>query len=396
MEWIFHLFSSVFTGLLYMYVLSCIVPRFKREEGYKKSFTLFFFVIFFFLFDGREIKHTLALYFSVMLILRGVYKNSTFVSSMASLFLFVINLLSLMIASNISTMLFQHALDFRVIVSGVTFSSLLLYGGIVFVMTQYYRHAIKIFKKITHLSRKLERVLVLCNVLVFSLIIAYHRMAFSNLINIQKSGVFDLTNGKEVCFYTLSSYLFLTALSFLVVVLINRLFIVDYSMENYKFKAETDLMTGTLSREAGLNHLKMEMAQSLANDYELTIAYVDVNDLKKVNDVQGHKAGDLMLRTVTTIISENLRNRDEITRLGGDEFLVLFKKCNVEQAAKVWMRINEIFALVNRSRQYPFSLSVSVGFVQYDSNKHRDMMHLLNEADEKMYAYKKRFKEKTL
>lgn len=180
------------------------------------------------------------------------------------------------------------------------------------------------------------------------------------------------------------------------VVLINRLFIVDFSMENYKIKAETDLMTETLSREAGLAHLKNEMIQAALHGGHLTIAYIDINDLKKVNDLQGHKVGDVMIKTITSIICENLRGKDEIARLGGDEFMVVFKRCSKEQAARVWMRIGEAFSKVNQLGSYPFNLSASVGFVEYDPKRHKDMMQLLHEADENMYSYKKKLKSRLL
>lgn len=388
--------SCAISSGLFMYVLATIVPKFKSEPRFKHYITAGFLLLFFHLLDGTSLKHVILLYLSIMLILKGLYQNSSFVSSLGALFLFIINLLSMMIATNISIMLFQEVMDFRLIVLGASFKSLLVYVLAVLVLTQYYKKAIRVFKKVNHLSRKLERVLVICNVMVFTLIILFQKIAFTNLVKIESFGIFSIVNGKEICFYMLSSYVLVTVLSFIVVVLINRLFIVDYSMENYKFKAETDLMTGTLSREAGLAHLKSEMSHALMHQTELTIAYVDINDLKKVNDIQGHKAGDLMIRTITSIIHENLRHRDEITRLGGDEFLVVFKKCNLDQAARIWMRVNDAFMAINQTRQYPFSLSVSVGFVAFDPNKHRDYLHLLHEADENMYAYKKRFKEKVL
>lgn len=376
-----------------MYILSMIVPKFRGETTKKSVLTVVLITVFYMLGDERLLRDVLLFYGMIMLLLQGVYKTSSFVAGMGTFFLFIIQLLSAMITGNIATMLLDQHFDFRAIVGGAPLSCLLLYAVCAFVLTLYYKRAIKVFQNVNHLTRRLERLLVISNIVVFTFIIGYHRMAFSSLIKVAVSNGAVLN---AVDFYLFSSYVLATVLSFTVVVLINRLFIVDYSMEDYKFKAETDLMTGTLSREAGLNHLRREMTQVALHGGDLTVAYIDINDLKKVNDIQGHKAGDLMIKTITGIVHDNLRHRDEISRLGGDEFMVVFKKCNIEQAAKVWMRINDAFTAVNRSAQYSFTVSASVGFVQYDPLVHRDMNHLLHEADEKMYAYKKKFKQKAL
>ncbi|EKE05984.1 MAG: exported protein of unknown function [uncultured bacterium] len=219
-------------------------------------------------------------------------------------------------------------------------------------------------------------------------------MSFISLVKIAKTGVINSAGTSNLNFYMLTSYLFITAFSLLLILLVNRNFIIGNNLESYKFKAETDPLTGVLSREAGINHMKNEMTRSVLKGHPMTIAYVDVNELKRVNDHYGHKEGDKLIRTITDIIQSNLREFDVIARLGGDEFLLVFARCNEDLANKVWRRINDEFLQVNIQGVHRFRLSASVGFVQYNASKHRNSTDLLHEADEKMYIHKKHSKEK--
>lgn len=383
---------SLSNAALLMFVLSKMVPKFKGENYKKHLCTWIYLGVFLVLYDGTQLKDVIALFFSIMLIVRILYQNSSFIAGLSVFILFLIHLLASLATANILILTTQQIIDFRTLVEFSSLEIISIYAFSIYGLTWYYQRIIKVFQKMTHMTRRLVRLLTISNVIVFSAILTYHRIAFTSLNRIIETGLLGNQELKSICFYLLSSYFMITLLTFGVVILINRLFIVDNSMEDYKIKAEMDLMTGTLSREAGIRHLKTEMDHSLLYGQELTIAYIDINDLKKVNDLQGHQMGDDMIKIITEIIMDNLRNKDIIARLGGDEFMVVFNKCTIEQAAKVWMRISEVFFEINASTKYPFNLSASIGFVQFEPHKHKDVMHLLHEADENMYAYKKKLK----
>ena len=225
---------------------------------------------------------------------------------------------------------------------------------------------------------------------------AYQKLTFFNMVDFSVSGIINAPKSLSFDGYFLLTYCFVTTMSLILVVLINRLFIVDKNLERYKIKAETDVMTGVLSREAGLTHLKTEMSRAIAFKHDLTIAYIDVNDLKVVNDRFGHKEGDKLLRTISDIVQSKLREFDIVARLGGDEFLVVFARCNRGQAQRVWRRITEEFLKVNAEGNFAYKISASAGITQFNPAKHTSLLNFVHEADEEMYSQKKRIKETLL
>lgn len=87
--------------------------------------------------------------------------------------------------------------------------------------------------------------------------------------------------------------------------------------------AERDELTGASRRGAGLEMLAREVSRSRRLQQPLSVAFLDVDGLKVVNDEQGHPAGDSLLREVVSSLRERLRGYDVVTRYGGDEFVVV-------------------------------------------------------------------------
>ncbi len=392
MEIIQKMTFALVGALTFLYSLSIVVPKFSSQDKKQHFLTVFGVSACLLILDHSLIQDVLIFYSILILMIKVIYQKSTFIASLSVLFVYLIQILASMIAASTSVMVFHNLYDFRIVYDVLSWQSLGLQVIFVILLSQYYKRLMAVFRKVTHLNTRIERVLIASNIIVFSLILLYQRLTFNSLVDIAASHILKATHLPSVRFYVLTSYALMTGLTFLVVFLINRLCIVDNNMETYKYKAETDLMTGVLSREAGLKFLKDEMLNASVTGNELTIAYIDINDLKMVNDRYGHKEGDRMILKITEIIESNLRDRDIIARLGGDEFMVVFKKCNLLQAKKVWLRINETFLHVNAQNQFAFKVSASAGFAQYHTAKHPSVMHLVNEADEAMYVNKKQIK----
>ena len=96
--------------------------------------------------------------------------------------------------------------------------------------------------------------------------------------------------------------------------------------------AETDALTGTRTRAAGLVDLDHEIDRARRTTGVLVVAYVDVVGLKAVNDAVGHAAGDALLQHAVRGIRDHLRSYDLIVRLGGDEFLCVLSGATIEDA----------------------------------------------------------------
>jgi diguanylate cyclase (GGDEF)-like protein len=96
--------------------------------------------------------------------------------------------------------------------------------------------------------------------------------------------------------------------------------------------AETDQLTGTRMRAAGLADLDREIERARRTTTLLAVAYVDVVGLKAVNDEHGHSAGDALLQRAVRAIRSHLRSYDLIVRHGGDEFLCVMSGATIELA----------------------------------------------------------------
>ena len=112
--------------------------------------------------------------------------------------------------------------------------------------------------------------------------------------------------------------------------------------------AEHDPLTGLVNRREFEKRLAHSVTGSKANDRHHVLCYIDLDQFKVVNDTAGHAAGDELLRQVTTLFMERVRERDTLARLGGDEFALLLANCPLEKACEI------AEALVTELREYRF------------------------------------------
>ncbi len=155
-----------------------------------------------------------------------------------------------------------------------------------------------------------------------------------------------------------------------------------------KKQATYDMMTETYNRNAGLELLELNIAQVLRNKFPLSIAFVDADGLKKVNDEYGHEMGDKYLNIIVDNLRAHLRSADYIIRVGGDEFVVVYYDCSLSNAEEIIANAHKTLKASN----CPFNCDFSYGVATFNKEYMIDSMTLLNEADKKMYEQKKRKK----
>jgi hypothetical protein len=95
--------------------------------------------------------------------------------------------------------------------------------------------------------------------------------------------------------------------------------------------ADTDPLTGAFNWRGFRTRLEEEHARSRRFDRRFSLAYLDIDDFKGVNDTYGHREGDQMLVTLVRVLKERLRHTDLAARLGGDEFAVLFPETTASE-----------------------------------------------------------------
>ncbi|MGH3023560.1 MAG: diguanylate cyclase [Gaiellaceae bacterium] len=118
--------------------------------------------------------------------------------------------------------------------------------------------------------------------------------------------------------------------------------------------AARDKLTGLYNRRLFEEQFEAAVARSLRAGEDLTLLVVDLDGLKRINDLGGHGAGDVALRALADALRATIRATDVACRLGGDEFAVILPGSNPEDAVKVAERAQDALAEIGRG-QYSFS-----------------------------------------
>ncbi|MGK2852473.1 MAG: bifunctional diguanylate cyclase/phosphohydrolase [Candidatus Limnocylindrales bacterium] len=154
-------------------------------------------------------------------------------------------------------------------------------------------------------------------------------------------------------------------------------------------RATVDRLTGVANRQALLAELFAEVERASRYERPLSVAFVDIDHFKAVNDTYGHATGDVVLRGVAQVIAGNLRATDMIGRYGGEEFMLILTETNVDEGAILMEKLRTLvqrqaFKVEGYPDQY---VTISVGIAGGIGTKLR-MDTLVRDADAAMYSAK--------
>ena len=154
-------------------------------------------------------------------------------------------------------------------------------------------------------------------------------------------------------------------------------------------RATIDRLTGVNNRQVLLADLFAEVERASRYERPLSVAFVDIDHFKAVNDTYGHGAGDIVLRGVAQTIAANLRTSDMIGRYGGEEFMLILTETGVEEGANLTEKLR---TLVQRQRfvvegGQEISVTISIGIAGGVGQQLR-MEALVRDADAAMYSAK--------
>lgn len=150
-------------------------------------------------------------------------------------------------------------------------------------------------------------------------------------------------------------------------------------------EAIRDHMTGCFSRQSGEELLELQFAMSLRNHAPLTVAFLDLDHFKQINDRFGHEAGDAVLIGVASAIQEHLRQGDVFIRWGGEEFILVMPNTTPAQASVALQRVREE-GLGLRPDGTP--ITASIGIAERIEDSLGDWRTLVDKADVRMYEAK--------
>ncbi|WP_059172133.1 GGDEF domain-containing protein [Bacillus sp. FJAT-27445] len=158
--------------------------------------------------------------------------------------------------------------------------------------------------------------------------------------------------------------------------------------------ATIDMLTGIMNRRCGLEILEGHALSP--SGQEFTLCFVDINDLKSVNDKYGHNVGDEMIKMICTVISSQISSDDIFFRLGGDEFVIIFSEKTPDEAQKTWDMITVEFEILNATMQKDFKLSASYGLYHFTPGSRMTAEEIIELADKEMYKEKSNFRAVTV
>lgn len=161
--------------------------------------------------------------------------------------------------------------------------------------------------------------------------------------------------------------------------------------ENLKQMAYYDSLTNLPNRIMLRSHLKKVISRAKRKEHDITIMFLDLDGFKNINDTLGHDTGDALLKEVANRLNSGVREEDLISRIGGDEFIIVIEETHKEEVKMIAERI-----LTNTAKPYllndqSVSVTPSIGISTYPDDGH-DIETLIKNADKAMYLAKDRGK----
>ncbi|TCS71338.1 response regulator receiver modulated diguanylate cyclase [Sulfuritortus calidifontis] len=158
-----------------------------------------------------------------------------------------------------------------------------------------------------------------------------------------------------------------------------------------------DSMTGLLNHARSKEALAAEIARARRNNTPLSVAMIDIDKFKAINDKHGHPVGDRVIKSLARLIQERLRSTDVGGRYGGEEFIMVLPNCPQEQAAQILNDLRIRFGRIRHSsdkQDQEFTATFSAGVASFPTCNSAES--LLMTADAALYQAKKRGRNRVI
>lgn len=157
--------------------------------------------------------------------------------------------------------------------------------------------------------------------------------------------------------------------------------------ENLAQMAFYDALTDLPNRTMLKSHLQKALSRARRKEHEVTIMFIDLDGFKDVNDTFGHDIGDVLLKEVATRLNKSVREEDLISRLGGDEFIMVFEETSKDEIAVIADRVLQNISASYNLSENTVSVTPSIGISSYPEDG-LEIESLIKNADKAMYFAK--------
>ena len=162
----------------------------------------------------------------------------------------------------------------------------------------------------------------------------------------------------------------------------------DRATSELAHEARHDQLTGLLHHQAFVRGLELELERAERYGHGVTLAFVDLDRFKEINDTFGHPEGDRVLRTVAATFRRSLRSSDVAGRMGGDEFAVYLVEADAKAGARLLERVTSGIADLVARGHLPPACTFSAGVAHFPDDA-RDGTELYRLADRRLYDAKR-------
>jgi diguanylate cyclase (GGDEF)-like protein len=156
-------------------------------------------------------------------------------------------------------------------------------------------------------------------------------------------------------------------------------------VEQLRAQADRDSLTGMLNRRAFMRELSTEIERSLRYGRRFVLALCDLDEFKRINDTDGHPAGDRALEGVAALLEQTIRATDFAFRVGGDEFALLLPETDADEAQEA---VERIVAALAGDSVLADGLGISFGLALFPVHG-KTPEELIRRADQALYAAKR-------
>ncbi|WP_054970512.1 GGDEF domain-containing protein [Alicyclobacillus ferrooxydans] len=157
-------------------------------------------------------------------------------------------------------------------------------------------------------------------------------------------------------------------------------------LKDVKQTSYIDPLTGIYNRRYFDSHLQSAVTSN--KNQSLILNILDLDYFKRINDTYGHLCGDLALQHICSLIKSNMRETDILSRIGGEEFAVIFSNTSIDEAQQVCERIREAVEKTEfRYKNHPINLTISLGLSQYGGE---DFYEFIDKSDKALLTAKQR------
>jgi diguanylate cyclase (GGDEF)-like protein len=166
----------------------------------------------------------------------------------------------------------------------------------------------------------------------------------------------------------------------------------ERSAERLLHMATHDALTGLPNRILLADRFSQACSRAQRRSTPFSVMFIDLNGFKQVNDTYGHEMGDELLKSVGELLKECIREADTLSRISGDEFVILLEDTSRENAGKVARKIQARLKVPLSIRDVKLNVGLSLGIAVYPEDG-ITMNDLLKIADERMYEAKEQSKQ---